>query len=72
MMAAAAERMASPSMVTSLVQVGHDEDHWGVGVSGVVDDPSPYPRINRLRNWFLDECPFTVDAERALLVTEAY
>ena len=71
-MAAAAERMASPSMVTSLVQVGHDEDHWGVGVSGVVDDPSPYPRINRLRNWFLDECPFTVDAERALLVTEAY
>jgi formate C-acetyltransferase len=71
-MATAAERMVSPSTVTSLAAVGHDEDRWGVGVSGVVENPSPYARINSLRNWYLDECPFTVDAERALLVTEAY
>jgi formate C-acetyltransferase len=71
-MATAAELMFPGSKVTSLAHVGHDEDHWGVGISGVVDNPSPYPRINSLRNWYLDECPFTVDAERALLVTEAY
>jgi pyruvate formate-lyase/glycerol dehydratase family glycyl radical enzyme len=71
-MATAAELMVSSSTVTSLAQVGHDEDRWGVGVSGVVENPSPYARVNRLRNWYLDECPYTVDAERALLVTEAY
>lgn len=58
--------------IKSLSAVGYDEDSWGVGVSGVVDNPSPFPRINRLRDWFLDECPWTVDAERALLVTESY
>ncbi len=56
----------------SLVSVGHDEDSWGVGVSGVVSDPAPYPRINRLRDWFLDECAPSVDSQRALLITEAY
>ena len=24
---------------------------WGVGVSGLTDDPSPFPRINRLLKW---------------------
>lgn len=71
-MAAAAESLFQSSTVTSLGKVGFDEDSWGVGVSGVVDNPSPHARINRLRNWYLDECPYTVDAERALLVTEAY
>ncbi len=63
---------ASVAKIKSLGDVGYDEDHWGVGVSGVVDDPSPFPRINRLRDWYLDECPWTVDSERALLATEAY
>ncbi len=58
--------------IKSLAAVGYDEDNWGVGVSGVVDDPSPFPRINKLRDWYLDDCPFTVDSQRALLVTEAY
>jgi len=71
-MAATAEKIFPDSKVTSLGDVGFDEDHWGVGVSGVVEDPSPFPRINRLRNWYLDDCPYTIDAERALLVTEAY
>jgi len=71
-MAAAAESVLANSKVTSLGKVGFDEDHWGVGVSGVVERPSPYARINRLRDWYLDVCPYTVDAERALLVTEAY
>ena len=71
-MAAAAETVFPSAIVSSLGKVGFDEDNWGVGVSGVVDNPSPFPRINRLRNWYLDECPCTVDAERAVLVTEAY
>ncbi len=58
--------------IKSLGKVGYDEDSWGVGVSGVVSQPSPYPRINKLRDWWIDECPFTVDSQRALLVTEAY
>ena len=45
---------ASIDKIKSLGDVGYDEDNWGVGVSGVVDDPSPFPRINRLRDWFLD------------------
>ncbi len=58
--------------IKSLATVGYDEDNWGVGVSGVVDDPSPFPRVNKMRNWFLDVHPYTVDSERAVLVTEAY
>ncbi len=71
-MATSAENIFPDQTVKSLGQVGYDEDNWGVGVSGVVDDPSPFPRINRLRDWYLDECPHSIDAERAVLVTEAY
>ena len=71
-MAASAEHIFPNETVRSLGDIGFDEDNWGVGVSGVVDRPSPFPRINRLRNWFLDEQPWTLDAERALLVTETY
>ncbi len=63
---------AALERVSTLGVVGHDEDNWGVGVSGVVDNPSPFPRVNRLRDWFLDEYPWTIDSERALLATEAY
>ena len=71
-MAATAEHALQGETVRSLAEIGFDEDHWGVGVSGVVENPSPFARVNRLRNWFLDEQPWTLDAERALLVTEAY
>ncbi len=65
-------KMNVAEKIKSLGKVGYDEDSWGVGVSGVVDDPSPFPRINKLRDWFLDVQPYTVDSQRALLITEAY
>ena len=71
-MAVSADKVFEKDIVTSLAKVGFDEDSWGVGVSGVVEEPSPFARVNNLRNWFLDEQPWTLDAERALLVTEAY
>lgn len=71
-MTSAVETTTQQKKISSLGEVGYDEDSWGVGVSGVVDNPSPFPRVNRLRNWWLDECPWTVDAERAVLVTDAY
>jgi (2S)-3-sulfopropanediol dehydratase len=58
--------------IRSLAEIGFDEDNWGVGVSGVVESPSPFPRINKLRDWFLDESEWTIDSERAVLATEAY
>ncbi|MCW8329202.1 formate C-acetyltransferase/glycerol dehydratase family glycyl radical enzyme [Photobacterium sp. SDRW27] len=58
--------------ITSLGKIGYDEDSWGVGVSGVVDAPSPFSRVNQLRNWFLDDSPWTIDAQRAVLATKAY
>ncbi|TEB14128.1 Benzylsuccinate synthase alpha subunit [Pelotomaculum sp. FP] len=47
------------------------DKEWGVGVSGMVDNPSPYPRINRMLKW-LDAVTPGADHERACLVTEAY
>ena len=44
---------------------------WAVGESAMVKNPSPYPRVNRFRKFALD-VEFTVDHERACLVTEAY
>ena len=42
---------------------------WGVGISGLAENPSPFPRINRMleRN---KETDSTADAQRALIVTE--
>lgn len=42
---------------------------WGVGVSGMTDNPSPFPRINRMLQW-LKELDSTADSQRALIVTE--
>ena len=44
---------------------------WGVGVSGLTEDPSPFPRINRMLRWVggLDS---TADTQRAMIVTECY
>jgi len=63
--------MKTDATVSALAEIGFDEDNWGVGVSGIVENPSPFPRINRLRDWYY-ESDWTVDSERALLATEAY
>jgi pyruvate formate-lyase/glycerol dehydratase family glycyl radical enzyme len=47
------------------------EKEWGVGVNAMGDSHSPFPRVNRFRRFVLDG-EFTVDHERACLVTEAY
>lgn len=47
------------------------EKEWGVGVNAMGDANSPFPRINRFRRFALDK-EFTVNHERACLVTEAY
>ena len=47
----------------------HDKE-WGVGVSGLVEDPSPFPRVNRIlrRLKALDN---SADPQRALIYTRA-
>jgi pyruvate formate-lyase/glycerol dehydratase family glycyl radical enzyme len=47
------------------------EKDWGVGVNAMGDTNSPFPRVNRFRRFVIDG-EFTVDHERAYLVTEAY
>lgn len=47
------------------------EKDWGVGVNAMGDTHSPFPRVNRFRRFVIDS-KFTVDHERACLVTEAY
>lgn len=44
---------------------------WGVGVSGLADDKSPFPRINRLQEWVRNKNA-SVDPKRGQIVTEAY
>ena len=44
---------------------------WGVGVSGLTEEPSPFPRVNRLLKW-TKERDSTADSQRALIVTEGY
>ncbi len=44
---------------------------WGVGVSGLTEDPSPFPRVNRLLKW-TKERDSTADSQRAVIVTEGY
>ena len=47
------------------------DKEWGVGVSGMTEDPSPFPRVNRLLKW-TKERDSTADSQRALIVTEGY
>ena len=42
---------------------------WGVGVSGLTKDPSPFPRVNRLL-YRANHLESTADDQRALSVTE--
>ena len=46
-------------------------EDWGIGGSGVACDPSPFPRVNKLRQQYFDT-EYSVEALRAVLVTEAY
>lgn len=44
---------------------------WGVGVSGLTENPSPFPRINKMLKW-LKSLDSTADSQRALIVTECF
>ena len=47
------------------------DKEWGVGVSGLTENPSPFPRVNRMLKW-VKERDSTADSQRALIVTEGY
>lgn len=47
------------------------DKEWPVGESAMIENPSPYPRVNRFRRYAWD-AKFTVDHERACLVTESF
>lgn len=47
------------------------DKEWEPGSSGLVEEPSPFPRINRWRKKFLKITP-EICPERALLWTESY
>ena len=47
------------------------DKEWGIGVSGMTDEPSPFPRVNRLLDW-TKRRDSTADSHRALKVTEGY
>lgn len=47
------------------------DKEWGVGVSGLTENPSPFPRINRMLHW-VKTIDSTADSRRALIVTEGY
>lgn len=44
---------------------------WGVGVSGLTENPSPFPRVNRMLHRLAD-LDSTADDTRAKIVTECY
>ena len=45
------------------------DKEWGVGVSGVTENPSPFPRINKILNW-LKNRNHAADHERAVIYTD--
>jgi len=47
------------------------DKEWGVGVSGLTEEPSPFPRINRMLKW-VKNIDSTADSERAKIFTECY
>ena len=58
------------NQVTPLAVEPFDKE-WGVGISGLTENPSPFPRINEMLRWF-KERPTTADPHRLLIMTEAY
>lgn len=47
------------------------DKHYGIGYKSGHEGFSPYQRVNRLRQTFLDR-PFNIDIQRAKLITEVY
>jgi formate C-acetyltransferase len=47
------------------------DKEWGVGVSGLTEEPSPFPRVNKLLRW-LKDTDSTCDSQRAMIVTECF
>jgi pyruvate-formate lyase len=47
------------------------DKEWGVGVSGLTENPSPFERINKILKW-LKERDTSADSQRALIYTEGY
>ena len=45
---------------------------WGTGVSGLDENISPFPRVNRLLEKTKSTTVSTVDTQRAKLMTEAF
>lgn len=62
--------MSNESTYTPLPVEPYDKD-FGVGVSGMVEDPSPFPRVNRLLKWTRGR-DSSADSQRAKIVTEGY
>lgn len=68
-MSAAATKNTAPLPIEPYDKV------WGVGVNGTEKNPSPFPRINRIIQFQREgKFPYmgTVDAQRALIVTDGY
>ncbi|MBN1906782.1 MAG: formate C-acetyltransferase/glycerol dehydratase family glycyl radical enzyme [Deltaproteobacteria bacterium] len=65
-----AKKIDNPKSAEPLAIEPYDKE-WGVGVSAITKDPSPFPRINNILRW-LKERDFTANAERAVIYTEGY
>jgi pyruvate formate-lyase/glycerol dehydratase family glycyl radical enzyme len=64
-------REESPKGTFNPLTIEPLEREWGIGVTSMGDTLSPFVRVNRFRKMAL-ETEFTVDHQRACLVTEAY
>ena len=47
------------------------DKEWGVGISGLTEEPSPFPRVNKILKR-LKETDSTCDTQRAKIVTEGF
>jgi formate C-acetyltransferase len=65
-----ANKENNPKSTAPLAIEPYDKE-WGVGVSAITKDPSPFPRINNILRW-LKERDTTADAQRAVIYTEGY
>ena len=65
--------MNSVDPSTNESYTGSAESRTGsdVGTAGVVEEPSPFSRVNHMRRRYF-AADYTVESERAVLVTEAY
>ncbi len=65
--------MGEPKLKDNTAPIGTEpfDKVWAVGESGMKKNPSPYDRVNRFRAFALG-AEFTVDHQRACLVTESY